>query len=168
MQHLVFQVCIETDVDDIISTGSSAELVIAFRKVIQEEFNMTAENGGHLTWYLGNQFKQAASGTSINQSQYLAKKLFEFSPWLGQERTSSLLLLNNQVIIDRAEVDTQIVKDFPFRSMVGSPMYAMSPLDLIYRLPYQSSVGISPLPIVPTMTSRVTSGNTSRETKISD
>ena len=108
-------------VDDILTTGDKIA-VEEFRKQLQHKFNM--DEGGLLSWYLGINVEFHDDGSiSMDQDQYLQEKLEEFKEHIGTGGAATPLPSNYQSMLslDSGTLD----KSFPYRSMVGSLMYAM-------------------------------------------
>lgn len=116
-------------VDDIITAGNNTE---EFRQRLHTHFKMP--DSDLLQWYLGIQIIQKNGEIEINQNQYVKSKLQEFANHIGDGVASTPLPANVQELLinDSTEVD----KIFPYRSMVGSLMYAMlgTRVDLAFAL----------------------------------
>ena len=110
-------------VDDVISTGSDDEEVQKFRKALKSKFKCS--EGGLLDWCLGMEVYQDSNGIKISQKQYIAQKLEEFKDYLkpNVQRTTPLDPSFQHQLIEANE-STETEDDFPYRSMVGSLMYA--------------------------------------------
>jgi hypothetical protein len=109
-------------VDDIITIGKGNE-VKAFREKLRTHFDIT--EGGPLEWYLGIAFDCKCDGSvTLDQIQYLKQKLDQFESYIGIIGASTPIPGNYQKLIEQSK-DEDIVKDFPYRQMVGSLMYAM-------------------------------------------
>ena len=79
-----------------------------------------------LEWYLGIAFNQLENGNiTLDQNVYLNQKLNEFKAYIGNERKSSPLPQNYQKLLQDAENEQISDEDFPYRSIIGSLMYAM-------------------------------------------
>lgn len=107
-------------VDDIITAVKATD---EFRKRLHEEFNMPESE--KLTWYLNLQINQTNEGITISQSHYLKQKLKEFNQWIGNGVESSPLPSNYTELLMNDDTSPPADKDFPYRSMVGSLMYAI-------------------------------------------
>jgi hypothetical protein len=112
-------------VDDIITGGTDVKEIQMFRTKLHQRFNMTP--GGLLELYLGCHFERDNSGNyTINQTQYLERKLKEFDQFIPKGFRSSPLPPNYEVLLEQAEKESSNPKiQFPYREMVGSLMYAM-------------------------------------------
>jgi hypothetical protein len=109
--------------DDLITAGKQSTELTNFRKSLHKEFNMS--DGGKLEWYLGCCFNQTSKGWTIDQNQYVSQKLVEFKKEIGVGMRSSPLPGDLEIILEEAENSEEYEKDFPYRNMVGSLMYAM-------------------------------------------
>jgi len=112
-------------VDDIITGGKDDNHLHEFRKRLHKRFNMS--EGGPLELYLGCHFERNQKGDySINQEQYLLRKLTEFDAFIGKGYRSSPLPTNFEQLLENSKDDDLIKPNsFPYREMVGSLMYAM-------------------------------------------
>jgi hypothetical protein len=110
-------------VDDILTTGISKDAILKFRASMQSYFNMDPTNGGILEWYLGIQFLSNTEGIAMNQSLYLKEKLNRYSRYIASGGASSPLPSNFQELLQTESEPAP--PNFPYRSMVGSLMYAM-------------------------------------------
>jgi hypothetical protein len=111
-------------VDDILCAGKSLTTIDAFRQKMRTTFQM--DEGGPLEWYLGMSFNTSADGTiTIDQTQYIKKKLDLFAPFIGKGGSASPLPHNVQDLLEQAASSSTTVDHYPYRSMVGALMYAM-------------------------------------------
>ena len=110
-------------VDDVISTGTNDIEVQKFRKALKSKFKCS--EGGILEWCLGMEVQQSADGIRLNQKQYVTQKLEEFKDHLKPniQRTVPLDPNFQQLLID-ADASGETDDGFPYRSVVGSLMYA--------------------------------------------
>ena len=110
-------------VDDVISTGTDSNQVQNFRKALKAKFKCS--EGGLLKWGLGMEIIQDSTGISINQDQYIASKLLEFDDFLAKDVKRSVPLDPNfQELLIEANESNEVEEGFPFRSIVGSLMFA--------------------------------------------
>jgi hypothetical protein len=86
-----------------------------------KEFGM--EKGQKLEWYLGISFDFTDEGVFLSQKHYIESKLKLYEKFIGSGGASRPLPENIQYLLeeDSPPADTS----FPYRSMVGSLMYAM-------------------------------------------
>jgi Reverse transcriptase (RNA-dependent DNA polymerase) len=110
-------------VDDTISAGTNKLELDQFRSRLKQKFK--CGEGGLLNWCLGMEVSQSQNEIKINQTQYIAGKLQEFSDFLDPKiRRSSPLDSNFQKLLQDAESSTETDPSFPYRSAVGSLNYA--------------------------------------------
>jgi len=118
-----FEITAGIYVDDILSSGSDNEEVHIFRKVLKSKFKCS--EGGLLEWCLGMEVQQGMDGIKISQSQYILQKLNEFDEFLKPNvQRSTPLDQNFQQLLIKANESVETEDSFPYRSMVGSLMYA--------------------------------------------
>jgi hypothetical protein len=107
-------------VDDVITAGRNDPVVDKFRTVMCQEFGM--EKGGPLEWYLGISF-DFTNGVFLSQRQYIEKKLELYANYIGSGGVSRPLPENIQSLLESESPPAD--NSVPYRSMVGSLMYAM-------------------------------------------
>jgi hypothetical protein len=106
-------------VDDIVIAGKDASEVSLFKDTMKTRFKMT--DLGKLSWYLGTRILRHENGDySMDQSRYIENKLKQYMITGG---AATPLDQNFQELLENPTDD--IVSDFPYRSAVGSLMYAM-------------------------------------------
>ena len=111
-------------VDDILSTGPEKE-VEQFRDTLKKRFRLS-DKGGLADKYLGVKITQTKNEIAIDQIDYLKEKLREYEEFLDPfEKNTTPLTPSFQNEIEQAEEEYVSNSDFPYRSMVGSLMYAM-------------------------------------------
>jgi hypothetical protein len=93
---------------------------------MQSRFNMKVEDN-FLEHYLGCHFERLEDGSyTINQTQYLERKMNEFKAFIPIGLRSSPLPSNYEHLLELATKERILSKkEFPYREMVGSLMYAM-------------------------------------------
>jgi hypothetical protein len=110
-------------VDDILSTGSNIAVVEDFRSELKSKFKCS--EGGLVDWCLGMEVTQHSGGIDLNQNQYVKQKLEEFSHILDNNtKRRTPLDPNFQELLINADQSSEVELDFPYRSIVGSLMYA--------------------------------------------
>ena len=131
-------------VDDLFIAGKIDSTLTAFLAKLQKDFDMKPI--GLLEWYLGCRFQQLEDGTIImDQETYLRQKLQEFEEWIGIEQRASPLPPNwTEILLEESKPAD---KNFPYRSMLGSLMYAMvsSRPDLAFPVSLLSQFLAAPL-----------------------
>jgi hypothetical protein len=113
-------------VDDLLTVGKDTAHIENIRASFRKRFKMSG--GGNAEWYLSMNIEQAEDfSITLNQSQYIKQKLFEFKDFLGHEskQCKSPLAPNFQEKLLEAENSQDYEPEFPYRSMVGSAMFAM-------------------------------------------
>ena len=118
-----YQIITGIYVDDVISTGSNDPEVQRFRTKLKTKFKCS--EGGLLDWSLGMEITQDKNGISISQQQYVQQKLVEFEEFLEPNVKRKVPLDPNfqRLLLDAAK-STETDTKFPYRSVVGSLMYA--------------------------------------------
>lgn len=111
-------------VDDVVSFGTNQSEIDNFRSSMRAHFGIT--EGGLLEWYLGMSVDQENGNITIDQTQFLKAKLEQFQKHIGTGGASTPLPIDHISQLRAAELSTDIDATFPYRSMVGSLMYAMT------------------------------------------
>ena len=111
-------------VDDIISFGTEEVVFDLFRSNMRSHFGIL--EGGPLEWYLGMCFDQQDDLVTMEQSQFIRNKLEMFRGHIGTGGASTPLPMDYHKKLQEAELSDEYATDFPYRSMVGSLMYAMT------------------------------------------
>lgn len=94
-----------------------------FRRNMRNHFGIT--EGGLLEWYLGIWFNQENDGgITLDQEQDLKDKLKKYDSIIGPGAAATPIPIKYRKLLNDA-MDDEIVKDFPYRQMVGSVMSAM-------------------------------------------
>ena len=104
-------------VDDIIFGGTDPSLGIVFAKLMSSEFEMSMI--GKLTFFLGLQVDQSATGTSIHQQKYIHELLKKF------HMHESMIIdtpIGTTTMLDKDEAGS-LVNDTKYRGMIGSLLY---------------------------------------------
>ena len=118
-----YQVIVDIYVDDVIATGSNDAEVQNFRAKLKSKFKCS--EGGLLDWSLGMEVVQHENGISLNQKQYVLQKLDEFNDFLEPNVQRKIPLDPNfQNLLLEASTSNELDADFPYRSVVGSLMFA--------------------------------------------
>jgi hypothetical protein len=106
-------------VDDIVIAAIDTLEIAKFKKTMVSRFKLT--DLGRLNWYLGTRVTQHANGDySMDQTKYLEQKLEEYKITGG---AATPLVQKLAELLENATDET--IPDFPYRSSVGSLMYAM-------------------------------------------
>jgi hypothetical protein len=125
--HCIFikqDIIVSVYVDDILSAGTD-EAITTFRDKLKQRFRLN-EKGGLAKLYLGIAIDQTDGKITIDQIAYVKEKLIEFEEFIGQTKCSSAPLDSQfQAVLAEAEESNEYEKNFPYRQMVGSLMYAM-------------------------------------------
>jgi hypothetical protein len=108
-------------VDDIITAGNDATIVSQFRESMHKKFGM--DSGDILEWYLGICFNFEETQITLDQKLYIRNKIELFDKFIGQGTESRPMPENTQKAL--TEESPPAAKTFPYRSMVGSLIYAM-------------------------------------------
>ena len=110
-------------VDDVLSTGSDPQRLSEFRKELKQKFKCS--EGGLAEWCLGMKIDQTKNGIMINQDQYIGQKLETFAYVLTPNtKRKTPLDPNFHQLLEKAEHSIETEPNFPYRSIVGSLMYA--------------------------------------------
>lgn len=110
-------------VDDVMTTGSNDKEVQKFRKALKNRFKCS--DGGILDWSLGMEIIQKSDRIIISQEQYVLQKIEEFKNHLEPNVKRTIPLDPNfQHLLIEASTSKETEPMFPYRSMVGSLMYA--------------------------------------------
>ena len=113
-------------VDDCLIAGNDQEFTSQFQEQYKQRFKIT-EPTTPASWFLGLHIQKNSNGEyAINQNQYVKDKLAEFDSFVDAGKCSSVLPENFKQLLADAETSDEIEKDFPYRNMVGSLMYAMT------------------------------------------
>ena len=112
-------------VDDFLTVGKDLIHIKKIRENFKSRFQMSG--GGKAEWYLSLRIHQTDQKISLDQTQYLKAKLEEFRDFLGHpnHKCKSPLNPNFQDLLLQAEESNTYEENFPYRSMVGSAMFAM-------------------------------------------
>lgn len=111
-------------VDDILTTGEIKE-VQDFREKLKSAFKLN-EKGGLASTYLGIKITQSEEKITLDQRKYVEDKLDEYREFIGDHRCCATPLPPDfQSMLLEAENSNETEPTFPYRSMVGSLVYAM-------------------------------------------
>jgi hypothetical protein len=111
-------------VDDTLSTGPP-DMIKEFRKTLHSKFRISTD-GGKCKQFLSIRFQQNQDGIYLDQDNYLNDKLQLYSKHISTNpkyQVASPLLPNFQELLIEAESSVEVIKDYPYREMVGSLVY---------------------------------------------
>ena len=95
------------------------------KRLIESRFNM--DRSTILEWYLGINFTWKEESFEMGQTLYVRNIHERFSKYLDNEKIERCTPLpdNYKDILTAAEKSTEKNPNFPYRSIIGSIMYAM-------------------------------------------
>ena len=106
-------------VDDLLITGSKAEMIHEFKRNMSSKFEMT--DLGLLTYYLGIEVLQHGGGISLKQESYARKILEETSM---SECNATLIPMDAGLVLSKAKEDRS-VEEKDFRRVIGCLRYLL-------------------------------------------
>jgi hypothetical protein len=105
-------------VDDMVISASSLTLMSKIKELLKQNFRM--KDMGEISWFLGIKFSRGAGYLTMNQSDYIRKKLKEFGMQNAKPRGTPCEVGDYNV------VETDESDPSRYREMVGSIIYAMT------------------------------------------
>ena len=105
-------------VDDMVISASSLILMSKIKDLLKQTFRM--KDMGEISWFLGIKFSRGAGYLTMNQSEYIRKKLKEFG-MLNAKPRGTPCEVGDYKVVDSDDCDPS-----KYRNMVGSIIYAMT------------------------------------------
>ena len=105
--------------DDLLITGSKAEMIHEFKRNMSSKFEMT--DLGLLTYYLGIEVLQHGGGISLKQESYARKILEETSM---SECNATLIPMDAGLVLSKAK-EERSVEEKDFRRVIGCLRYLL-------------------------------------------